>query len=113
MSDLPSTELGIYALYAPNRYLAANTRVLSDPLPGKFGDQPAWDDLPELLASAIAPASRPPSRSADAFCIDVNCPFLAPNCRQREVSPSLLLDVQLPDVGRDRHDMISSQAPVG
>jgi DNA-binding transcriptional LysR family regulator len=30
MPDLPSTELGIYALYAPNRYLAATTRVLID-----------------------------------------------------------------------------------
>jgi DNA-binding transcriptional LysR family regulator len=27
MPDIPSTELGIYALYAPNRYLAAKTRV--------------------------------------------------------------------------------------
>ena len=31
--------------------------------------------LPELLAPAIAAASRLPSRSADAFCIYVNCPL--------------------------------------
>ncbi|HLQ88642.1 MAG TPA: LysR family transcriptional regulator [Xanthobacteraceae bacterium] len=39
----PPTELGIYALYTPNRYLAAKTRVLIDFLVGRFGDRPAWD----------------------------------------------------------------------
>ena len=39
----PPTELGIYALYAPNRYLAAKTRVFIDFLATRFGDTPAWD----------------------------------------------------------------------
>lgn len=34
---------GIYALYAPNRYLAAKTRIMIDFLAGRFGDAPAWD----------------------------------------------------------------------
>jgi DNA-binding transcriptional LysR family regulator len=37
------TPLGIYALYAPNRYLAAKTRVLIDFLVARFGDEPDWD----------------------------------------------------------------------
>ncbi len=36
-------ELGIYALYAPNRYLAAKTRVLIDFLAQYFGGNPPWD----------------------------------------------------------------------
>jgi DNA-binding transcriptional LysR family regulator len=43
MTDYPPTELGIYALYAPNRFLAAKTRVLIDSLVDRFGDQPEWD----------------------------------------------------------------------
>jgi DNA-binding transcriptional LysR family regulator len=39
----PPTELGIFALYAPNRYLAAKTRVFIDFLAARFGDGPAWD----------------------------------------------------------------------
>lgn len=39
----PPTQLAIYALYAPNRYLAAKTRVLIDFLVARFGDTPAWD----------------------------------------------------------------------
>lgn len=39
----PPTELGIYALYAPNRYLAAKTRVFIDFLATRFGDNPGWD----------------------------------------------------------------------
>ena len=35
---------GIYALYAPNRYLAAKTRLLIDFLVARFGTSPAWDD---------------------------------------------------------------------
>jgi len=38
------TSLGIYALYAPNRYLAAKTRVLIDFLVERFGNDPPWDD---------------------------------------------------------------------
>lgn len=41
--DYPPTELGIYALYAPNRYLAAKTRVLIDHLAARFGGRPEWD----------------------------------------------------------------------
>ena len=37
------TELGIYALYAPNKYLAAKTRVLIDFLVDRFGPEPPWD----------------------------------------------------------------------
>jgi DNA-binding transcriptional LysR family regulator len=39
----PPTELGIFALYAPNRYLAAKTRVFIDFLVSRFGEQPGWD----------------------------------------------------------------------
>lgn len=43
---LPSyapSPLGIYALYAPNRYLAAKTRVLIDFLVRRCGNDPPWD----------------------------------------------------------------------
>jgi DNA-binding transcriptional LysR family regulator len=43
LPDTPPTELGIYALYAPNRYLAAKTRVFLDFLVERFGEVPAWD----------------------------------------------------------------------
>jgi len=36
-------DLTIHALYAPNRYLAAKTRVLIDFLVTRFGERPAWD----------------------------------------------------------------------
>ncbi len=39
----PPTSLGIFALYAPNRYLAAKTRLFIDFLAERFGDPPAWD----------------------------------------------------------------------
>ncbi|MFA5952898.1 MAG: LysR family transcriptional regulator [Hyphomicrobium sp.] len=45
LEDYPASELGIFALYAPNRYLAAKTRVLIDFLVDRFGDQPEWDAL--------------------------------------------------------------------
>ena len=45
LADYPPTELGIYALYAPNRYLAAKTRVLIDFLVARFGVRPAWEDF--------------------------------------------------------------------
>ena len=41
----PPTELGIYALYAPNRYLAAKTRALVDFLASRCGPEPEWDGL--------------------------------------------------------------------
>ncbi len=43
MPHFPPTELGIYALYAPNRFLAAKTRVFIDFLVERFGDEPDWD----------------------------------------------------------------------
>jgi len=45
LADYPPTELGIFALYAPNRYLAAKTRVLIDFLVERFGARPEWDDF--------------------------------------------------------------------
>jgi DNA-binding transcriptional LysR family regulator len=39
----PPTELAIHALYAPNRYLAAKTRVFIDFLVERFGEAPPWD----------------------------------------------------------------------
>lgn len=41
----PPTELAIFALYAPNRYLAAKTRLLIDFLAAHFGEQSGWDDF--------------------------------------------------------------------
>ena len=43
LADNAPTELAIHALYAPNRYLAAKTRVFIDFLVESFGDAPAWD----------------------------------------------------------------------
>ncbi|HWK37572.1 MAG TPA: LysR family transcriptional regulator [Hyphomicrobium sp.] len=43
LHDNPPTSLGIFALYAPNRYLAAKTRLFIDFLAARFGDPPAWD----------------------------------------------------------------------
>ena len=43
LPDYAPTALGIFALYAPNRYLAAKTRVLIDFLAARFGDAPEWD----------------------------------------------------------------------
>jgi DNA-binding transcriptional LysR family regulator len=36
-------DLTIHALYAPNRYLAAKTRVFIDFLVDRFGNTPSWD----------------------------------------------------------------------
>lgn len=43
LPDYPPVGLGIYALYAPNRFLAAKTRVFVDFLSARFGDTPEWD----------------------------------------------------------------------
>jgi hypothetical protein len=43
LPDHPPVGLGIYALYAPNRFLAAKTRVFVDFLSARFGDKPEWD----------------------------------------------------------------------
>jgi DNA-binding transcriptional LysR family regulator len=45
LPDMPPTELGIYAIYAPNRYLAAKTRVFIDFLVERFGEAPVWDSF--------------------------------------------------------------------
>lgn len=43
-------DLEIHALYAPNRYLAAKTRVFIDFLVEKFGKKPDWNSLARDLA---------------------------------------------------------------
>lgn len=45
LPDYPPTGLGVFALYAPNRYLAAKTRLLIDFLAARYGERPEWDDL--------------------------------------------------------------------
>ncbi len=45
LPDFPPTELGLFALYAPNRYLAAKTRLLIDFLAARLGARPGWDDF--------------------------------------------------------------------
>lgn len=45
LPDYPPTDLGIFALYAPNRYLAAKTRLLIDFLASRLGERPTWDDF--------------------------------------------------------------------
>lgn len=44
LDDVPPSDLDIHALYAPNRYLAAKTRVFIDFLVARFGRAP-WDDF--------------------------------------------------------------------
>ena len=43
LGRFPQPALGIHALYASNRYLAAKTRAFVDFLAGRFGDEPEWD----------------------------------------------------------------------
>lgn len=43
LEDNPRDAFGIYALYTPNRYLAAKTRVLIDFLAARFGSDPEWE----------------------------------------------------------------------
>ena len=45
LPDYAPPELGIFALYAPNRFLAAKTRLLIDFLASRFGERPGWDDF--------------------------------------------------------------------
>lgn len=45
LPEHPPTDLGLFALYAPNRYLAAKTRLLIDFLASRFGERPGWDDF--------------------------------------------------------------------
>ena len=43
LPEHPRGAIGIYALYTPNRYLAAKTRVLIDFLAVRFGADPEWE----------------------------------------------------------------------
>ena len=43
LDRFPQPELGVHALYASNRYLAAKTRAFVDFLAKRFGDEPIWD----------------------------------------------------------------------
>jgi len=43
LPDHPRGELGVHALYTPNRYLAAKTRVFIDFLVARFGPRPEWE----------------------------------------------------------------------
>ncbi len=43
LPDYEPISLGVYAIFAPNRYLAAKTRVFIDFLAERFGSEPAWD----------------------------------------------------------------------
>ena len=45
LPNYPPAALGVFALYAPNRYLAAKTRLLIDFLASRFGERPSWDTL--------------------------------------------------------------------
>ena len=43
LPHMPPPPLAIYALYAPNKYLAAKTRLFIDHLAARFGQAPEWD----------------------------------------------------------------------
>ncbi len=43
LDRFPQPELGVHALYASNRYLAAKIRAFVDFLAERFGDEPIWD----------------------------------------------------------------------
>lgn len=45
LPEYPPAELGVFALYAPNRYLAAKVRLFIDFLVLRFGPKAVWDDL--------------------------------------------------------------------
>ena len=45
LEDFPPSDLAIYALYAPNRFLAAKSRLFIDFLVERFGPKPPWDAL--------------------------------------------------------------------
>lgn len=45
LEDFPPTQHSIYALYAPNRYLAAKSRLFIDFLVDRFGPKPPWDSF--------------------------------------------------------------------
>lgn len=43
LDRFPQPDLGVHALYASNRYLAAKTRAFVDFLAKRFGEPPEWD----------------------------------------------------------------------
>lgn len=43
LEEFEATNLGIYAIYAHNRYLAAKVRVFIDFMANRFGTSPQWD----------------------------------------------------------------------
>lgn len=43
LSDYARGDLGVYALYAPNRFLAAKTRAFIDFLAARFSADPEWE----------------------------------------------------------------------
>lgn len=47
MQDYRRGESGIHALYTPNRFLAAKTRLLIDFLAARFGPHPEWERFDE------------------------------------------------------------------
>lgn len=47
LADNAPPDLGIHALYAPNRFVAAKTRAFIDFLVARFGSRPEWDRMPE------------------------------------------------------------------
>jgi DNA-binding transcriptional LysR family regulator len=51
MAEHVPPPLGIYALYAPNKYLAVKTRVFIDFLAQRFGGVPEWDRFAQTSAS--------------------------------------------------------------
>jgi DNA-binding transcriptional LysR family regulator len=56
MPEYPPIDGAIFALYAPNRYLAAKTRVLIDFLVARFA-KPTWDEWKQEKASKDARAN--------------------------------------------------------
>ena len=58
LPDNAPAELGIFALYAPNRYLAAKTRVFIDFLVARFGEEPAWDAFRQQRGAGVYSSRR-------------------------------------------------------
>ena len=67
LDRFPQPALGVHALYASNRYLAAKTRAFVDFLAGRFGDEPEWDRFRRLSAE---PARR--DAALARLCADAN-----------------------------------------
>ncbi len=54
MRDNPMEELGLYAVYPPNRHLTHKVRLLVDALARHFGPEPYWD-----RACGVCPGAEP------------------------------------------------------